>query len=260
MKRQRLEIKQESLHQEWKVRHEKLTQLRQKLATHADTSVKIQLEKEIQDEECEISKLEERLEEIEQHLDSLNSQTSNQALPLPQLSNVQVSSLSSPVPEYEYQYRILDYRNLRDLIYAEKWREANKETWELMLKVTNRERHGWIDSDSFKIFSCKDLLIIDRLWINGSEGHFGFSVQMKIWEEFGCPMANNDNWPRFLDRIGWCDEGKHWPNPKFNLAISPLGELPLSIDVASYRAWDASGQRLWDGVSFFQRILNCSKL
>lgn len=257
MKRQRLEKEHDRLHGEWDVRNALLTRLGQALIIETDTNVKFKLEKQIQYEQEQQKQLENRLNEIEQSLNSPNPQVSNQALPLPQRSNAQISSLSSPVSEC--QYRILDYRNLRDLLYAEKWREANKETWELMLKVTNRERHGWIDSDSFKIFSCKDLLIIDRLWINGSEGHFGFSVQMKIWEECGCPIQNNDDWRKFLDRIGWCDEGKYNPSPKFNLAISPLGELPLSIDVASYQAWDASGQRRWDGISFFQRLLNCSK-
>jgi GUN4-like len=257
MKRQRLKTKQESLQKEWNVRHEKLTQLRQSLVIQADISMKFQLEKQIQNEECEIYKLEEKLDEVEKSLDSLNYQPSPQAEYLDRLPNVKMHT--QDISEYKHQRPAWDYRNLRDLLYAGKWKEANKETWEVMLVATDRQRQGWIDSDSFKKFPCTDLLIIDRLWINASEGQFGFSVQMKIWKECGCPMQNNDDWRKFLDRIGWCHEGEYNPHPKFNLDISPLGELPLSIDVASYQKWDASGQRRWDGISFFQRLLNCGK-
>jgi hypothetical protein len=58
MKRQRLEKEQESFQKEWNIRHEKLAQLRQALAIETDTSVKVKLKKEIQNEEEEIKELE----------------------------------------------------------------------------------------------------------------------------------------------------------------------------------------------------------
>jgi GUN4-like len=243
MKRQRLEKEQESFQEEWNIRHEKLAQLRTALAIKTDTSIKFELKKEIQNEEEEIKKLEKKLEETEQSLKIV--------------SVLDPQDPTSPI--FTESSKAVDYRKLQDFLDTGKWREANKETWEVMLIATNRERKGWIDSDSFKKFPCKEIQAIDRRWINASEGQFGFSVQMKIWKECGCPMRYNDDWRKFLDRIGWCHEGEYNPHPKFNLDISPLGELPLSIDVASYRAWDASGQRQWDGISFFQRLLNCSK-
>jgi chromosome segregation ATPase len=115
MKRQRLEKEHDRLHGEWDVRNDLLTRLCQALIIETDTNVKFKLEKQIQYEQEQQKQLENRLNEIEQSLNSLNPQVSNQALPLPQRSNAQISSLSSPVSEC--QYRILDYRNLRDLLY-----------------------------------------------------------------------------------------------------------------------------------------------
>jgi GUN4-like len=255
MKRQRLKKEHERLHGEWITRNDLLARLIHEAIIETDASVRFKLEKKIEAEEVEIKKLGERLEQVEQSINSCNSQMSVQLASESQHQdsiNVDVIPLKSE--------NGVDYRNLRDLLKAEKWREANKETWDVMLIATNRERKGWIDSDSFKKFPCKEIQIIDQLWITASNGHFGFSVQMKIWEECGSPIyLNDENWRIFLDRIGWKDGDKYSPNPKFNPAISPLGELPLSIDVASYRAWDASGNRRWEGTSFFQRFSTCSK-
>jgi GUN4-like len=91
----------------------------------------------------------------------------------------------------------VDYRNLRDLLMNGKWREADKETLTLMLKAANRESQGWLDSDNLKKFPCKDLKTIDRLWVIASNGHFGISVQTKIWVASGSPIAYSDDWKMF---------------------------------------------------------------
>lgn len=104
--------------------------------------------------------------------------------------------------------RGVDYRNLRDLLKAGEWREADEETLKVMLKAANRESEDWLNEDSLKNFPCKDLRTIDRLWVTASKGHFGFSVQKKIWEECGSPMTYND-WCKFCDRVGWSRDG-HW--------------------------------------------------
>jgi GUN4-like len=102
----------------------------------------------------------------------------------------------------------VDYRNLRDLLKTEKWREADQETLKVMLKAANRESKGWLDSDSLKNFPCQDLKTIDQLWVTASKGHFGFSVQKKIWIECGSPMSYNDDWEKFGDAVGWRVQGE----------------------------------------------------
>ncbi|NJK69765.1 MAG: hypothetical protein HC789_19590 [Microcoleus sp. CSU_2_2] len=41
---------------------------------------------------------------------------------------------------------------------------------------------GWLDRASIEEVSCEDLQTVDQLWVKYSNGHFGFSVQQRIYE------------------------------------------------------------------------------
>ncbi|PSB03723.1 hypothetical protein C7B64_07320 [Merismopedia glauca CCAP 1448/3] len=149
---------------------------------------------------------------------------------------------TSPTKESEVTHAIdavaleseqgVDYRNLRDLLKAGEWREADKETLKVMLKAANRESEGWLDDDSLRNFPCKDLRTINRLWVTASNGHFGFSVQKKIWEECGSPTTYyNLGWDKFGTRVGWRRK-RNWLYDKeleFSIDFSPVGELPCNL-------------------------------
>lgn len=62
----------------------------------------------------------------------------------------------------------VDYSNLEKLLQAQNWREADKETRRLMLKVANREQQGWLDYEQINNFPCADLRTIDQLWVKYS--------------------------------------------------------------------------------------------
>ncbi|MDJ0572852.1 MAG: GUN4 domain-containing protein [Pleurocapsa sp. MO_192.B19] len=96
-----------------------------------------------------------------------------------------------------------DYTELRDLLAAGKWKEADQETFQIMLKVANREEQGWLNKDSIDNFPCEDLRIIDRLWVKYSNGKFGFSVQKKIYEELPIVHISSTVWHSFRLRLGW---------------------------------------------------------
>ena len=76
-----------------------------------------------------------------------------------------------------------DYTLLQNFLRAKKWREADEKTCTIMLRVAKQEDRGYLDEDDLNKFPCEDLLTIDRLWVEASKGHFGFSVQKKIWEK-----------------------------------------------------------------------------
>jgi GUN4-like/TIR domain len=142
--------------------------------------------------------------------------------------------------------RGINYHTLQDLLKEGRWREADQETLRILLIAANRETEGWLDSDSVENFPSKDLRTIDLLWVNASKGHFGFSVQKKIWQECGSPRSYNDeNWREFGDRVGWRQK-KSWlyySKLKFALDLSPAGELPI-IDI---------GGGVGSGFSLFSR-------
>ncbi|MBR8828293.1 MAG: GUN4 domain-containing protein [Gomphosphaeria aponina SAG 52.96 = DSM 107014] len=105
----------------------------------------------------------------------------------------------------------VDYTQLKNLLAAGEWEEADQVTYDLMVEATNREDEGWMDSDSYQNFPREDLKIIDNLWVKYSDGEFGFSVQKKIWIEVGGTPGEWDEevYRRFADRIGWREGGSY---------------------------------------------------
>lgn len=95
----------------------------------------------------------------------------------------------------------VDYRQLERLLEAGNWRKADKETTALMLKITRRQTEDWLDVKDIQNFPCQDLHIINQLWLENSNGHFGFSVQKRIWQSIGGkpgkPNADYETWQRF---------------------------------------------------------------
>ena len=97
----------------------------------------------------------------------------------------------------------MDYTPLRELLQQKKWQEADRKTGELMLAAAKREKEGWIDGESAEKFSCEDLRMIDREWLNASGGKFGFSVQLAIYKQTGNSIGdyNSGAWRRFGDAV-----------------------------------------------------------
>jgi hypothetical protein len=148
----------------------------------------------------------------------------------------------------------VNYEPLRDLLKAGKWEEADRETNRVMLQVAGREEQGYLLPDDLKEFPCEDLLTIDRLWVEASHGHFGFSVQKKIWQECGSPMSAGKDWDRFCDKVGW-KQGENYvqySDLKKNPSLSLTGELPSGLMFCEF------GEFVWQGwyegeVSLFSR-------
>ncbi|MDF2387561.1 GUN4 domain-containing protein [Nostoc ellipsosporum NOK] len=143
----------------------------------------------------------------------------------------------------------VSYQNLENLLKAGKWKAADEETARVMLKVAKREEQGWLDYESIENFSCNDLLTIDQLWTKYSNGHFGFSVQKRIWLECG-GKVDYETECRLGDRVGWRKQGRWLSYEKCNFSLdAPKGHLP---------------RRLWIRhpflvvfTSFFSRVKTC---
>lgn len=134
----------------------------------------------------------------------------------------------------------VDYTRLRDLLKAGQWKEADQETLAVMLKATGREQEGWLDRESINNFPCADLRTIDQLWVKYSDGHFGFSVQKRIWESVA------KDYEKFGDRIGWRKGmffNKEWLNYS-ELTFtknSPQGHLPSVTGRKWTSKWGGEG-------------------
>lgn len=143
----------------------------------------------------------------------------------------------------------INYSKLRDLLAAGKWQEADEETRTVMLQVFSRQEADWLNEEDIKHFSCEDLQIIDQLWVKYSNGHFGFSIQNRIWLECGGkPDAGYETYLAFVDRVGWRVDGNwlSWFDLTFSLH-APAGHLPLGL-----------GRGMVDfGLTFLSRVESC---
>lgn len=134
----------------------------------------------------------------------------------------------------------VNYKNLEEFLSTGKLKEADQETAKIILKITNREKAGWLDQHHVENLPCQELEIINQLWHEGSNGHFGFSVQKKLYQQLG----GNQNydakiWRDFAQKVGW-KQHKNWLSYKdlnFNL-WAPQGHLPmLGMEFWGFTGW-----------------------
>jgi serine/threonine-protein kinase len=125
------------------------------------------------------------------------------------------------------------YRKLRDLLVAGNWKDADYETYLVMLQAVGREKNDWIRDEELLNFPCTDLRTIDSLWVKYSNGKFGFSVQKQIYLECGGKADgkyDEEVWEEFTDRVGWRMDGEWRLQLTYTLSTySYHGHLPSSI-------------------------------
>lgn len=160
------------------------------------------------------------------------------------------------------------YGQLANYLAAGLWQAADQETLNVMLQVAGQEQHGYLNADSIRQFPCPDLRAIDQLWVQFSQGKFGFSVQKQILLEVGGRLEGENHswlaglteqipapvlrlllrcgvkvkgddyaiWSIFCDRVGWRIGGKSvgLSNLKFNPENSFAGELPSSVSKMTF--------------------------
>lgn len=138
-----------------------------------------------------------------------------------QNNSVDVSTLSSE--------REVNYTQLRDLLAAGEWKEADKETLLVMLQVAGREQE--LAVEDIKKFPCTDLSTIDRLWVKYSDCRFGFSIQKRIWEKCvweKVGVTRYETYRHFSDCVGWRvkDVWLDYDDLTFDTTNAPQGHLP----------------------------------
>ena len=127
----------------------------------------------------------------------------------------------------------LRYAKLERLMNEGMWQAADLETYKLMIQTCGKDVGDGFSVKDFQEFPCWDLQKIDRLWVEASNGHFGFSVQKNIWEECGSPGPSysgedKDKWDNFWEQVGWRSGGSFvdYDEYKFSPSLSLKGELP----------------------------------
>lgn len=100
----------------------------------------------------------------------------------------------------------VDYTKLRSLLAANNWKEADRETYLVMIRALGKKDGDWFTTEELLNFPCIDLRTIDGLWVKHSNGKFGFSVQKNIYLSVGGKSDGQyyeEVWNKFGDKVGW---------------------------------------------------------
>ena len=168
-------------------------------------------------------------------------------LPVLEINNNPVELLSA---------KGIDYRELEKLLKAQEWRSADELTVKHMLKVANREKEGWLNTQHIEAFPCEDLRTIDQLWVHYSNSKFGFSIQKKIWLGCGGEIGKYDfeAWKKFAAKVGWYQDDWRTYAQFMNDTKNAQNALQASLPCTFYIGFIGLGCSLG---CFFSRTETC---
>jgi len=168
------------------------------------------------------------------------------------LSTVETRQLEELKPTVQ----ISRYVKLETYLSQRQWKEADQETYRLMLTTVDKEVGQVFEPDELLNFPCEELLAIDGLWVKYSNGQFGFSVQKDIYLDCGgIPDGKyyEEAFEKFGDRVRW-RKGEKWDfGNVLDYTSAPPGHLPFARGSRGL----GGGFRCWFCCYLFSRIAHC---
>ncbi|WP_293163632.1 GUN4 domain-containing protein [Okeania sp. SIO2C9] len=164
-----------------------------------------------------------------------------QPIPIPQQKShptIEPQKVPQPSPEtnildtsqltINYIDKKVDYTTLKNLLSSDKFQEADRETFRIILSLVEREKEYWFNPEDINKIPCTDLNKINQLWIKYSNGKFWFSIQKQIWIELGGKLEihNVANADIFIKQVGWGEKYKRYKNITYQIS-APYGHLPF---------------------------------
>lgn len=140
-----------------------------------------------------------------------------------------------PKPNNKYIYT--EYQKLHDLLTANKWKKADKQTTRIILKLVDKDRKGSMTIDDIKKIPSKDIRKIDSMWNSLSGGQFGLSVQKDSYSKIdGSYRFKKESWSKFARSVGWLKKfwfdpfkQKYYPETKGNLPFNYLTKVKYKM-------------------------------
>jgi hypothetical protein len=147
------------------------------------------------------------------------------------------------------------YQTLQQYLAIGNWFEADKETIRVIQDIASQPDLEELSPDDIRKFPCNELRVIDQLWFNSSNGRFGFSVQLRIYQELGGTLDTTieKNQPlveQWGDRLGWRENGRWRRCDELDYSLNaPVGGHPS-------RWWNSPyGSKMTN--FFLGRLLTC---
>ena len=127
----------------------------------------------------------------------------------------------------------VDYIPLATMLATGDFLGADQFTRDNLIKISGAEAAGrnFVYWTEVKKIPSVDLATMERLWLQFSEGNFGYSTQKRIWD------LENGNFDTFIRRIGWTkvENGSErklkWFGANefiYDVSKAPKGHLPLT--------------------------------
>ncbi|MGF1480904.1 MAG: GUN4 domain-containing protein [Cyanophyceae cyanobacterium] len=194
------------------------------------------------------------LSEIKNQLQQLCSQLSQIQ---PQLN--QLSSLSDKVSRLEENLMMVAdvhrYDGLRQYLADGNWFEADKETIRLILDIAGLAQEE-LSPNEIQRFPCNDLRVIDQLWNKYSQGRFGFTPQLRLYQEVGGDLnativQDQKIIEQWGEKVGWRENNRWKPCNELDYSLNaPLGCHPS-------RWWNSPyGSKMTN--FFLNRLMTCN--
>lgn len=146
---------------------------------------------------------------LQQRLDQLTAELTTLRQDLSHLSRVsqQLDALERRLMVVGDLYR---YETLHDQLASQQWFAADRETVQLIAAIANVVDLEDLSPRDIRRFPCGELHVIDRLWTTFSQGHFGFSVQLQVYQALGGNLETTlgEEQPlieRWGAQLGWRD-------------------------------------------------------
>lgn len=114
--------------------------------------------------------------------------------------------------ELKQTIKTLRWVKLEEMLKAQQWTDADYETYRLMITAVGKDERQYFTRSELLNFPCDEFRAINGLWVQYSNGHFGFSVQKQIYVKCGGRVDGKDSsrevWYKFSDRVGWTNQGE----------------------------------------------------
>ncbi len=91
----------------------------------------------------------------------------------------------------------VNFSELRKYLEQEDWKLADLETKDIILKAAGLNFNEKMSPEAINNLPHEVLKMIDELWVNSSNGHFGFSTQIKIYKTL---CRDQLEWSK---KVGW---------------------------------------------------------
>ncbi len=119
---------------------------------------------------------------------------------------------------------IYRYENLQAYLQKQDWFEADLETVNIILDIAGKDQDN-LKPDDVQHFPVGALKVIDKLWRTYSDNRFGFSIQLRIYQDLGGTLETTIANDRKLiekwgEQLGWREKNQWKKCEDLNYSLS----------------------------------------